>query len=573
MILQSLVDFYGRKATHSDDPLPPPGLTYKEIPWIIKLTPDGKAVDIQDTRILHDKVLIGTRYLVPKGVKKTSGIAANLLWDSAEYVLCLNRKNKPERTQQQHSAFIERILALPAAVQQNAGVRAVLVFLKCPQRFAIDFPATYYEWMETNPFITFGLVNEELPIPAQPFIHAVAQHDWQTFKPDGICMVRGELDAIEHTHSAIKGVWGAQVTGANIVSFNLDAFNSYGKSQGTNAPVGKQATFAYTTALNHLLDRNSRQRIQIGDASTIFWGQTDCTLEHLFTSLLTDPDRNQPEQSIQALADHYECLKDGVYHGKDGDTLFHVLGLSPNAARLSIRFFHSARVKDIAANIARHHHDLKIDRPYYEKSPYPSLYRLLLALTPQNKAENIPSNLAGDMVRSILTGNPYPATLLQALIRRIRAEQDVGYLRAALLKAVINRQYSHYMVYQKELTMSLDLTNLNPGYRLGRLFATLERVQERAIPGSNTTIRNRSYGAASSTPVNVFPSLLKLKNQHISKLENRGEIINFESLLSEIVDGISDFPSHLSLKDQGYFAVGYYHQRQDFYKSKLSTTP
>ena len=120
--------------------------------------------------------------------------------------------------------------------------------------------------------------------------------------------------------------------------------------------------------------------------------------------------------------------------------------------------------------------------------------------------------------------------------------------------------------------MALDVTNTNPGYRLGRLFAVLEKIQEEASPGINATIRDRFYGSASGTPVAAFPHLMKLKNHHLAKLENRGRAVNLEKIVGEIMDGLDDFPTHLSLQDQGRFAVGYYHQRQDFFKKNETTT-
>ncbi|MCL4491530.1 MAG: type I-C CRISPR-associated protein Cas8c/Csd1, partial [Nitrospirae bacterium] len=152
-------------------------------------------------------------------------------------------------------------------------------------------------------------------------------------------------------------------------------------------------------------------------------------------------------------------------------------------------------------------------------------------------------------------------------IRRIRAEQEVTYPRASLIKAVLVRK-ARYKNEKEEIAMGLDAGNTNAGYRLGRLFAVLEKIQEEASPGINATIRDRFYSSASSTPVTVFSHLLKLKNHHIAKLENKGRAVNFEKLVGEIVDDINDFPAHLSLDDQGRFAVGYYHQRQDFFKKK-----
>lgn len=285
--------------------------------------------------------------------------------------------------------------------------------------------------------------------------------------------------------------------------FNLDAFNSFGKAQGTNAPVGKQAAFAYSTALNHLLGRDSRQRIQVGDASTVFWSRDVCALETDLLALFGESPKDDPDQGSKAVANLYASVKNGVYAADSSDNRFYVLGLAPNAARISVRFFHQGTVNEIASNIKLHFDDLEIERASFDK-PHLSIFRLLTSIAAQGKADNIPPTLSGDFARAILAATPYPATLLQAALRRLRAEHDINYPRAALLKAVINRQTRFQPSNDKELTVSLDLTNNNSGYRLGRLFAALERAQERANPGLNATIRDRFYGAASSTPVSVF---------------------------------------------------------------------
>jgi CRISPR-associated protein Csd1 len=243
------------------------------------------------------------------------------------------------------------------------------------------------------------------------------------------------------------------------------------------------------------------------------------------------------------------------------------LGLAPNAARIVVRFWQEGPVRDFASHIARHFRDIEIVAPGFEK-PYLPLYRLLNSTALQNKGENVPPDMAGDTMRAILTGRPYPAMLLQAAVRRCRAERQVNYPRAAIIKACLNR------LSAKELTMSLDLDNTDPGYRLGRLFSALERVQSAAQPGINATIRDRYYGAVSSSPASVFPVLLRLKNHHLAKLDG-GLATWYEKLFGEIVAGITAFPPQLSLKEQGLFAIGYYHQQQDFFtgKSKLVSTP
>lgn len=279
-----------------------------------------------------------------------------------------------------------------------------------------------------------------------------------------------------------------------------------------------------------------------------------------------EPPKDDPDRNVRAVTSLYKAIDQGLLENDEGRAKFFVLGLAPNAARIAIRFWHHGTVAEMAVRIRQHFDDLAIARSPHDP-PYLSLFRLLVSVATLGKADNIPPNLGGEMMRSVLADLPYPHTLLAAAVRRIRAEHEVTYPRTAVLKACINRatRYTHTEI-KEELKVSLDESNINTGYRLGRLFAVLEKIQEEANPGINATIRDRYYGAASSTPVTVFPTLLKLKNHHLSKLENRGRAVNLEKRIGEIMDGINDFPTQLPLADQGRFAVGYYHQRQDFFK-------
>jgi CRISPR-associated protein Csd1 len=289
-----------------------------------------------------------------------------------------------------------------------------------------------------------------------------------------------------------------------------------------------------------------------------------------------DPDAGT--RAVQALltAVHKE-------HGpsaQDDGNRFHILGLAPNAARISIRFYFCLRLPELGRRIAQHFKDLEMVRGSHGHDPqYPSLFRLLTAVAAQNKADNIPPNLGGSIVDAIFAGDdlPYPALWLNTAVARCRAEQNVNYLRAAAIKACLNRQIRRASIQsprlktEKEFTPMLDLANNNPGYRMGRLFAVLEKIQEEASPGLNATIRDRYYGAASSTPVAVFTTLLRLKNAHLKKLLTP-RIAYFEKLLGEVLAPVTDFPKHLPLPDQGRFALGYYHQRQDFFTKKTDNT-
>lgn len=532
------------------------------MPFIIEVDAEGNLVQITDTREGAGKKKTAKQFLVPQGVKKTSGIATNLLWDNAEYVLGIVTKGKPERVKDQHQAFIEKIYTLPTALLEDTGIKAVLTFLERLDLAELEVLAIWDE-LQTNPNLSFKFSGDQYLVCQRPdLIQYLQQVVGDDSANDSLCLLTGVTAAIERLHTSIKGVWGTQTAGANIVSFNLDAFNSFGKKQGDNAPVSKQAAFAYSTGLNYLLRKGSPQRIQVGDASTVFWAEKDTSFETQFPSFFSDPPKDEPDKGTKAVKSLYESIQHGLLNSDEGKQRFHVLGLAPNAARIAIRFWETATIAEMAQRLARHFNDLAI--VHGEKTlPHLPLFRLLLSIATLHKADNIPPNLAGDTTRSILTGHAYPQTLLSAAIRRNRAEQHVSYERAALIKAYLNRNF------KEGLQVSLDIENTNSGYRLGRLFAVLEKIQEEANPGINATIRDRYYGAASANPVTVFATLLKLKNHHLSKMANKGRATNMEKLLRQIIEGLDStkpFPSTLKLEDQGRFAVGYYHQRQDFFK-------
>ncbi|MEQ1681084.1 MAG: type I-C CRISPR-associated protein Cas8c/Csd1 [Sideroxydans sp.] len=562
MILQALCDYYERKPD-----LPRLGFETKAIPFVIEINSAGQLVQIEDTRTIDGKKKVARNFLMPQGIKKTSGVAANLLWDNAEYVLGITSTGKPERVQEQHSAFKAKLDAL-AGKTEDAGLSAVFAFLQAPDKARLEADPLWPEILETNPVMTFRL-NGDLELVCQrPAIRAALENT-DTDTKEITCLISGEQDGFERLHTAIKGVWGAQTSGANIVSFNKDAFNSFGKEQGANAPVGKQAAFAYTTTLNYLLSKESKQRIQVGDASTVFWSEKHTHLEDTFADLFDEPPKDDPAKQTRAIEALFKSPQTGTLSDEGGNTRFYVLGLAPNAARISVRFWQVGTVAEMSARIRQHFADLEMIHASFEK-PYLSLFRLLVATASQGKSENIPPNLAGEFMRAILAGLPYPQTLLQAAVRRIRAEREVTYPRAALIKACLNRQAHYSPSQEKEIAVSLDDSNTNPGYRIGRLFAALEKIQEEAVNPS-ATIRDRFYGAASSTPVTVFSNLMKLKNHHLAKLEE-GRKRYFEKLIGQIMSDINDFPAHLCLADQGRFAIGYYHQRQAFFTKSESTS-
>ncbi len=390
----------------------------------------------------------------------------------------------------------------------------------------------------------------------------------------GQCLLTGEASTLARLHEPkIKGVAGAQSAGASLVSFNESAYESYGRSQSYNAPVSEAAAFQYGTALNHLLRSESGRCIKIGDATTVFWTESPSPAEELF-GFIADPGKVAAEDDAQK--DALRTLLKRIASGEnvsdlgigDDDTPFYVLGLSPNAARLSVRFWYVSTLKELVSAIRQHFTDLDIVRS--DRDPeFPAVWQLLRETARESK--DIPPLLSGAVMRAVLTGSAYPQMLFAAVIRRIRADREIRTVRASILKAFLNRNSRlNITPLSKEISMALDPDRPEPAYQLGRLFAELEKTQEDALPGINDTIKDRYFSAASATPGSVFPIILRTAQHHLKKL-SVGTKIFHERAIQEICGRFDNFPSHLNLNGQGLFALGYYHQRQALFTKK--TTP
>ena len=383
--------------------------------------------------------------------------------------------------------------------------------------------------------------------------------------PEGICLITGKRGPIALLNSAISIPGGK--SGAKLVGFQKKSgYDSYYKEQGLNAPISKKAEAAYTTALNTLLDKDSHNKYRLGDTSVVFWSQKKTQFESVFALSFSAPPKDNPDENIETL----EKVLDSIYTGKfreENETPFYILGLAPNAARISVRFWRQGTAGEFAKNLKQHFDDLEIHRNKGDKRYYP-LFNLLTQVSFQYKMENLPPNLASDMTQSILNNRPYPATLQMQCLLRIKADKNISDTKAAILKAYLNRKYRKNNNI-KDITMGLDTTNTNQAYLLGRLFAILEKIQGDAIPGANSTIKDRYYGAASTTPTAVFGRLLGLSKHHLSKLENR-KAIYYDKLLQGVISNIDSngIPKYLSLDDQSRFAIGYYHQREELWKKR-----
>lgn len=577
MILQALNGYYERMANDPNSGMPPFGTSLENISFALVLAADGTLKDVEDLREKEGNKLRPRKLPVPAAEKKASGIKANFLWDSTSYVIGIDDKGKQERTDKCHIAFIEHIKN--NCVHGDVGLGAVLAFLEDKNCKDVVARADWLEICGTN--LVFRL--EGTP----GFVHdrVAARQAWEAFlnkqgaEPVGQCLVTGETEQpLARLHPSIKGVRDAQSVGASIVSFNLNAFTSYRKEQSFNAPVSEKAAFAYTTALNSLLSRNCRQKIQIGDASIVFWAECASPAEEFLAELFDPPAESSTEtgnvddqQTTGKIRGLLKVIRDGkratdIMPDLDESVQFYILGLSPNAARLSIRFWEVNSLGNLLKRIGKHFEQLAIVPQFDNEPEFPPLWRLLCQTATLGKNENVSPVLAGGLARAMLTGALYPQSLLPAVLGRIRAEHNVTYFRAALLKAFLMRNI------QMEVSVSLNPDRTDPPYLLGRLFAVLEKAQEEAIPNTNATIKDRYLGSASATPGQVFNMLLKNSANHISKLrktpEKKGRAIHHEIMIQDIIAGIADFPTTLSAEEQGLFMIGYYHQRKDFFTKK-----
>ena len=580
MILHALTRYYQRKAA-SDGNVAPEGFENKEIPFVIVLDKAGKFIQLEDTREQQGKKKIGRKFLVPKGLGRAGSKSyevSNTLWDHYGYVLA-HPKEDDEKSdilaQNQHKSFIAKVDELKQALPDDVGIQAVSAFLAQADEVAKVRLAE--GWQECAKIkgcnLSFRLVDEPVALVCQSkavqAYLAAAKAEVSDGIQEGICLVTGKKTTIARLHNAVKGV---NAKPSPFTSVNLAAFESYGKQQGFIFPVGEQTMFEYTTALNMLLDGENRFRI--GEVSVVCWSEKPTPLESKVALRINGGGKDNPDAHIDEVKALYKSLHNGKYMEPNGKDKFYLLGLSPNSARIVVRFWHETTVAALSENIARWYDDLQIVRG--EKSIYPEfmpLMRLLCGLVLDGKAENLPPDLIANVTQSALANRPLPVGLLQIALRRNKAEQKITYGRAALIKAYLNRAIrSGSLKNTKELSMSLDRERNDIGYVLGRLFAVLEKTQSEANPSLNATIGDRYFGSASSTPIAVFGTLMRLSPHHLSKLEYEGRAVHLKWEIGQILDKCQKFPNHLNLEQQGLFAIGYYHETQFlFTKDALKT--
>jgi CRISPR-associated protein Csd1 len=579
MILQALVQHYENLA--GQDKVSKPGWCHAKVSYLIDLKEDGTIKEIIPLKREEErgkkKVWISETLCVPEMVTRSSGVSANFLCDNAKYFLGIDADGTGQRVIECFQAAKARHLSILKDSESMMAKAICRYFEHWNPETAQENPVVKEHWEELNDGgnLIFGMGGHYAQDDEQIKRIWEKQQEQKEEGQVGTCLVTGQKTKIARIHRGIKGVPGAQSSGAALVSFNAPAFESYGKEQSYNAPVGQYAEFAYTTALNYLLNQRE-YRFPMGDSMVVFWAESgEQEYQRIFFSSL-DPQPDNQEQIRKV----FENLKRGIWVDLEDINLdmnqkFYILCLAPNAARLSVRFFYQNSFGNILKNIEKHYSRMEIVRPSWENRAYLGIRQMLMETVNQKSKDKSPvPNMAAMVLKAVLSDDRYPASLYTDTLIRIRAEQGkVTCGRAAIIKAFLIQNYKWK---EGEGCMGLNVECKEPAYVLGRLFAILEFIQKDANPGINTTIRDRYFNSACTTPASVFPVLIKLKNSHIKKLEREsgGTKIYYEKLLTELMGNLAvegkgtGFPRRLSLEEQGKFMLGYYHQIQKKYEKK-----
>lgn len=584
MILKTLYDYY-----HRCGDLAPQGFEYKEISFIVIVDADGNFIDVEDMRT--DDKKHGTSYLVVKGVRSGTTPKPYLFWDNVEYTcnyVAPNPKNSPERQAElqrkatiKHSALVDKFKAISSKYPSNKALKAVCLFY---ENGGLDKLYDHYMWQEiikkTTVNISYRLDridNTEIIAEDKDLKNEVSESSKEdNSEKSAVCIITGKpCKPVESTSPTPLPMPNTQAT-ARLVSFQVNSgYDSYGKQKGQNAPISKEAEAAYTTALNQLLGKGSRNKFIIGNRTFVFWGSSNSEASLMLENALAkelsgfgydqdETEEDDPNERVEAVIKTFQSIYSGKIPGALTDR-FYILGLAPNSARIAVTHWSDSSLKEFASNMLKHHEDMEIADRRKDKKPYSGLFSILRAITVNGKVSDIKSNLPEAIVKSIVEGRPYPYSLMQQVILRVHADHKVDIARAAIIKAYLNRIDKNK---QKQITVMLNKEEDNIGYLCGRLFAVLEYTQRKALGFS--TIDERYYGAAMSNPALVFPTLKKLTKHHLGKIINQGTKIYIEKITSEISDKMpsTGFPARLDLYDQGRFVIGYDHQKSDFFTHK-----
>ncbi len=566
MILKALYDYYHR----SGDAVAPFGLEYKEIGFIIVIDKCGKFLRFEDRRI--DKKS-AQQFLVKKSVGRSSAPVANYLYDNSKYVFGYSDKGDMEKIHKYFEVFKAKVKEIYDAFPGNEDIKSVYTFYQQDSLAIVEAMQNDPLWNDivknlNKKYSTFSfLIEGDTKIVASKteLIKLIDDNQKETGE---LCLITGKKSKAVELTTATK-ILGSQET-AKLVAFQVNSgYDSYGKSKGYNAPISEEAEFAYTTALNHLLRSDSHNKFVVGSRTYLFWASSNSEASKesensLYALLGRVEEDDDPNKRIELVRNTFLS----IYHGKlsaNEDDKFFILGLAPNSARIAVVYWSEIPLRGFAGLISEHFLDMEMVDIRKEKKPYVGLHSILGSVTLGGKSSDATPNLPDAVVKSIFQGLPYPVSLFQSCIRRIRAEQSVNIVRAAIIKAYLNRLNRNND--NEKLDIMLDKENQNQGYLCVKLFAVLDKIQEDT--NGIHSIRERYMNSASATPAMVFATILNLSTHHLEKLSVGGQI-KYEKLKQEIVSKLdaNGFPLHLDLQDQGRFFVGYYHQRQDFFISK-----
>lgn len=577
MILQALVSAYEALAT--DGRLDKPGWLEAKVSWSLELDEDGRLKRIYPVGEPDKKGKHTVRAMkLPEMVKRSSGVAANFLCDNAMYMLGVDSKGKKARALECYSACAALHGRLLNGIDSPMARAIGRFFQQWDAEHAEAHPlvAPMLDELKSGGNLVFSM--NEVYAQDVPEIRAAwdSAYGDRADAPHGRCLVTGENGPIAKLHPSIKGVAGAQATGASLVSFNGAAYESYGRvdDQGLNAPVGERAAFAYGAALNYML-REPDYNTRFGNTTVVYWAEGaertySVMLAHLMGKTDDGVDQTLLRNVIRDLRSGHTAMLDGV--PLHPENRFYFLGLAPNASRLSVRFFLQSSVRVFAENLHAHQDRMEIVRPAFDTREELSIWAMLNeTANPKSTDKKPPDELVGEVMRAVLMNTPYPASLFAQVEVRIRAEQDVNRGKAAIIKAylqknVVRNQEAHPM--REVLTVKLNEETSYASYVLGRLFAVLESLQQAANPGINTTIRDRYFNSACATPAQVFPTMIKLAQNHLNKLDG-GLNVYYDKQMADLCGRLTEsLPKHLTLEEQGVFQLGYYHQRQALFTKK-----
>lgn len=579
MILQSLVEYYNELVRQGKLK---PGWAKTKISWIAEIDEKGNLLNLLPLKIEspNGKKMLPRELELPAPVKKSSGERSNFLWENAEYIFCLSKAKAEEaKTNKRFQTAKELHLTLLKDCQTPEAC-AVKAFF---ENWNIDLNSEKFSEEAKEDFkkganITFffnGIFISE---------YESMKRIWQEYyeeEADGetmIDLVSGKSVVPENIHPAIKGVLNAQSSGAALVSFNAKAYESFNREQNINAPVGKDTAFAYTSALNYLIaDKEHRQNI--GDMTVVYWAKNaKSAYQSVMDLLLGGSDNDLSDQTLSSVMENISKGNRIVFNEEEisPDSEFYILGLSPNAARISVRFFCRNTFGKIVENIKRHYDDIAMAKDNRNKWETIPLWALLRETVNLNSTDKSPSpQMSGDVLKTILFGGRYPETLLYQTLLRIRAEHNITRGRAAIIKGYLIRNttsLNNYTKFKEVASVALNEESSFVPYVLGRMFSVLEAIQQTANPGINTTIKDKYFNSACSTPAAVFPLLLKLANSHLKKMATASQLY-YSKTLSELTAKLGmEFPQTLSLQEQGTFILGYYHQTQKRFEKKNNNT-